>query len=162
MYTDPAGLEDVTGTIISGAIEVHRVMGPGLLEAIYAKCLQIELRARGLAVERGRRVPLSYRGESVDHLELDLIVEGVVIVEVKAVKELAAIHQAQVLSYLKLTGCPAGLLMNFHVRYLVDGIRRLVRPDLYERPHPTRPRADPQPEPRATDNPEPPPLPEFT
>ena len=162
MYTDPAGLEDLTGAIISGAIEVHRVMGPGLLESIYAKCLQIELRARGLSVERGRRVPLSYRGESVEDLELDLIVEGVVIVEVKAVKELAAIHQAQVLSYLKLTGCPAGLLMNFHVKYLVDGIRRLVRRDLYERTRQTRPQAEPRTESASGDHPESPSLPEFT
>lgn len=133
MHSDPAGLEDLTGIIIASAIEVHRVMGPGLLESVYARCLQIEMRARGLRVERGRRVPLTYRGESVDYLQLDLMVEGQVIVEVKAVRELAPIHQTQALSYLKLTGCPVGLLLNFHVKYLIDGVRRLVHPDLYQR-----------------------------
>ena len=134
MYGDPAGLEDLTAAIIGAAIEVHRVMGPGLLESIYTRCLAIELKARNLRVERQRRVPLTYRGESAEYLEVDLLVEGVVIVEVKAVKELAPIHKAQTLTYLKLTGCPAGLLVNFNVKILTAGLRRLTHPDLYKKP----------------------------
>ena len=95
----------------------------------------IELRAAGLAAEEGRRVPLFYKGHKLaPTLTVDLIVENTVLIEVKAVESIARVHHAQVITYLKLTGLPIGLLMNFNVPVLSDGIRRLVRPDLNVRP----------------------------
>jgi GxxExxY protein len=94
--------------------------------------LALELKQRQLHVERERHVPLNYKGERIEsHLKLDLVVEGRVIVEVKAVERIHPIHKAQVVTYLKLTGCPAGLLMNFNSIVLKYGLHRLDRPDLY-------------------------------
>jgi len=118
----------VTGEILSAAIEVHRIVGPGLLESTYAPCLQFELSARKLRFATQRAIPIVYKGMQLDtSYRVDLIVEDLVVVE-KSVATLLAVHQAQVLTYMKLTDCPAGLLINFNVPKLMDGVKRLVLP----------------------------------
>jgi GxxExxY protein len=113
-------LDELTHKIISAGVEVHSNLGPGLLESVYQECLAVELKRRELHVQRERHVPLNYKGERIEtRLKVDLLVEDRVIVEVKAVDILHPIHQAQVVTYLKLTGCPAGLLMNFNSIVLV-------------------------------------------
>jgi GxxExxY protein len=120
-------LDALTETIIGAAIEVHRALGPGLLESAYETCLAYELKDKGLKVERQKPLALTYRDVTLDcAYRLDLVVEGRVVIEVKALEELARIHAVQLLSYLKLTGCTVGLLINFHAYVLRDGIRRVV------------------------------------
>lgn len=125
-------VEDVAHRVIGCAIEVHRIIGPGLLESVYKECLVIELRNRGLLVEREVPVPVVYKEQRLaSPLKIDLLVERCIVVEVKAVEQLHSIHEAQVITYLKLTGKPAGLLMNFHEILLKNGLRRLDHPDRY-------------------------------
>ncbi len=120
-------LNTITREIIGGAIDVHRALGPGLLESAYEACLAFELAERGLKVEQQKPLPVTYKEVRLDcGYRLDLLVEDAVIVELKAVSELAPIHKAQLLSYLKLSGCKVGLLINFNVKVLREGIRRLV------------------------------------
>ena len=121
-------INDLTGAIIGAAIEVHRCLGPGLLESAYETCLAYELQAKGLRVERQKPLPITYKDVYLDHgYRIDLLVEDEVVVEIKAVDTLLPIHQAQVLSYLRFSGCKIGLLLNFNVTLLKkDGIRRLV------------------------------------
>jgi GxxExxY protein len=120
-------LNQLTEKIIGAAIEVHRHLGPGLLESAYETCLAYELEQLGLAVERQKPLPLVYKQIRLDQgYRLDLLVEGKVIVEVKVVEQIMPVHEAQVLSYLKLSGRRIGLLLNFNVKLLKDGIRRLV------------------------------------
>ena len=120
-------LEDfLTKEIIGKAIAIHRVLGPGLLESVYEYFLAHELRKAGLAVERQKPVSVEYDAEIVDlGFRADLIVNGAVIVEVKTVQKLAPVHEAQLLSYLKLAQIETGLLINFHAYTLKDGIKRL-------------------------------------
>ena len=119
--------QEITGQIIGAAIAVHRALGPGLLESTYEACLAYELMQRGLRVEKQKELPVVYSGVHLDcGYRIDLLVESVVIVELKAVDTLAPIHEAQLLSYLKLSGCKIGLLINFNVEVLKDGIRRRV------------------------------------
>ena len=118
---------EITEEIIVSAIAVHRALGPGLLESAYEACLAYELTERGLAIERQKGLPVIYRGVNVDcGYRIDLLVEGLVVVELKAVDKLGPIHEAQLLSYLKLSGCQVGLLLNFNVKMLKQGIRRMV------------------------------------
>ena len=118
---------ELTEKIIGAAIEVHNHWGPGLLESIYEKSLAHELELRGVSVERQVRLDLKYKDLILDdEFVLDLVVEGKVVVELKVVKELAPIHEAQLITYMKLTGCRVGLLINFNVLRLKDGIRRIV------------------------------------
>ena len=134
-------LNRITESIISAAIEVHRALGPGLLESAYEACLIFELAQRGLKVEQQKPLPVVYREVKLDcGYRLDLLVEEAVIVEVKAVERLMPIHQAQLLSYLKLSGCKVGLLINFNVKVLKDGIRRVVNdfPDSLRSPRALR------------------------
>lgn len=120
-------LNRITEEIIGAAMAVHRELGPGLLESAYEACLVFELAELGLKVERQKSLPLEYRGIEVDcGYRIDILVDGRVIVEIKAVEKLQPIHKAQLLSYLKLSGCKVGLLMNFNVRVLKNGIKRLV------------------------------------
>jgi GxxExxY protein len=113
--------------IIGAAIEVHRQLGPGLLESAYEECLAYELSQRDIPFERQKPVPVSYKDVQLDcGFRLDLLVGGLVVVELKAVDKLVPIHQAQMLTYLKLTGCKLGLLLNFNVLKLRDGIKRVV------------------------------------
>lgn len=117
----------LTEAIIGSAIAVHRQLGPGLLESTYEACLAFELSDRGLAVERQKELPVVYREVRLDcGYRIDLLVDRKVIVELKAVEQLHPIHQAQLLSYLKLSGCCVGLLINFNVNKLTDGLKRIV------------------------------------
>jgi GxxExxY protein len=121
----------LTGHVISAAIEVHRELGPGLLESAYLPCLQFELTARKLRFVTQRVVPITYKGTVLDSAyRLDLLVEDTVVVEVKCVDRLLPVHEAQVLTYLRLARHPAGLLINFNVSRLVDGVKRLINPRL--------------------------------
>jgi len=120
-------LDSITGTIINCAIEVHRVLGPGLLESAYEACLAFELSEHGLKIESQKPLPVVYRDVKLDcGYRLDILVEESVIVEIKVVDQLAPIHKAQLLSYLKLSECKVGLLINFNVKVLRSGIVRMV------------------------------------
>ena len=120
-------LNKITEAIIGAAIAVHKELGPGLLESAYEACLAYELAERKLKVERQKGLPVTYHGVQLDcGYRIDLLVEGLVVVELKAVERLEPIHQAQMLSYLRLSGCKVGLLINFNVKVLKNGIRRLV------------------------------------
>ncbi len=118
---------EVSEKIIGCAIEVHKSLGPGLLESAYLECLFYELQLTGLKVEKQKPLPLIYKEVKLDAgYRLDLIVEDKVIIEIKSVEVLNDVHVAQVLTYLKLSGCKVGLLMNFNVLRLVEGLKRLV------------------------------------
>ena len=120
-------LNGLTHAIIGAAIEVHRELGPGLLESIYEKCLTHLLRENNLKVVMQQKVPLKFRGLYLDcDLRFDMLVEDSVIIEIKAVDCLLPIHEAQLLTYLKLSGMQLGLLINFNVKLLKQGIRRMV------------------------------------
>ena len=120
-------LDSITGTIINCAIEIHRALGPGLLESTYEACLAFELIEQGLKIERQKPLPVVYRGVKLDcGYRLDILVEESVIVEIKVVDHPAPIHKAQLLSYLRLSGCKVGLLINFNVKILKSGIVRMV------------------------------------
>jgi GxxExxY protein len=129
MRVEPSEFNDVTGRILAAAIEVHRILGPGLLESIYTPCLQFELSERKLRFVAQRSVPIVYKGVPMDAAyRIDLMVEDVVVVEVKSVAAVLPVHQAQVLTYMQLTGCPLGLLINFNVPRLMEGVKRLINP----------------------------------
>jgi len=120
-------VNEITEQVIGAAIQVHRTLGPGLLESAYEACLAFELTKRGLRVEQQKPLPIVYDEVRIDcGYRLDLVVEGQVIVELKSVEKLLPIHEAQLLSYLKLSGCPVVLLINFNVPLLKNGIRRMV------------------------------------
>ncbi|HEX9729710.1 MAG TPA: GxxExxY protein [Gemmatimonadales bacterium] len=120
-------VNEVTETIIGAAIEVHRELGPGLLESTYEACLVRELVGHNLFVERQKELPVIYKGYQVDcGYRIDLLVEGEVIVELKSVARFEPVHEAQLLTYLRLSGLHAGLLINFNVLQLRMGLRRLV------------------------------------
>ena len=125
---DGSALDAVSGKILGASFAVHSALGPGLLESAYEACLERELLSRGMTVERQRALPVRYRGVLVDAgYRIDLLVDEVVIVEVKSVKEIGPIHKAQLLTYLKLSGRHLGLLLNFNVRRLsLGGVTRLV------------------------------------
>ncbi|MCL6545306.1 MAG: GxxExxY protein [Bryobacteraceae bacterium] len=117
----------LTSKIIGAAVEVHRSLGPGLLESAYEHCLAHELALRGIPFERQVMLPVLYKGVNVDcGFRIDLLVDREVVVEVKAVEALHPLHQAQLLTYLKIGGWRVGLLINFNTRVLKDGIRRMV------------------------------------
>ena len=117
-------LDALTERVIGCGIEVHRTLGPGLLESVYRDCLVIELRGEGLRVQRECPVRVVYKGQPVGgNLKIDLLINDRVIVEVKTVERIHPVFQAQVMTYLKLTGCPAGLLMNFNTTSLRAGLK---------------------------------------
>jgi GxxExxY protein len=120
-------LNQCTDHIIGAAIEVHKTLGPGLLESAYEECLCRELAIRSLAFERQRALPVEYKGIRLDcGYRLDLLVAGNVVVEIKSVAAIEPVHEAQLLTYLKLGGWKLGLLINFNVPVLKDGIRRRI------------------------------------
>ena len=120
-------VNDVSGAIVNAAMKVHSSLGPGLLESAYEACLLHELRQLGLSVATQVSLPIAYDGVKIDvGYRVDLLVEDAVIVELKAVETLLPIHQAQLLSYLKLSGKRVGLLINFNVLHLKNGIKRMV------------------------------------
>ncbi|HUU59932.1 MAG TPA: GxxExxY protein [Phycisphaerae bacterium] len=125
--TEKDALNEITHAVIGAAMDVHRELGPGLLESAYEACLTFELLQRGLKVERQKPVPVVYRGHQLDcGYRIDLLVQDSVVVEVKAVDRTTDVHKAQLLSYLKLTSCKVGLLINFNVMILKDGVKRMV------------------------------------
>ncbi len=118
---------ELSGEIIGAAIEVHRELGPGLLESIYERCLAKELTDRGLHFLRQHPIPVRYKGEKLDMgFKIDLWVEQQIIVEIKAVEVFQEVHRAQLLSYLRLTDCRLGLLINFNEVVVKDGLHRVV------------------------------------
>lgn len=120
-------IDEITGQIIAGAIKVHSVLGPGLLESAYEACLAYEIQKRGLALERQKSLPVIYDGVTMDlGYRIDILVDHRVVVEVKAVERQLPIHEAQLLSYLRLSGMKVGLLLNFHVLHMKEGIKRMV------------------------------------
>lgn len=119
--------EELTESIISAAIEVHKSIGPGLLESAYEQCLCHELSLRGIKFQRQRSLPLEYKGIMLDcSYRLDVLVEGQVIIELKTIDKILPVHQAQLLTYLKLLPAKVGLILNFQEARLKDGICRLV------------------------------------
>jgi GxxExxY protein len=127
MTVDLVAFNPLTRRIIGAAIEVHRQLGPGLLESIYQECLARELALRQLSFITQQSAPVVYKGVRLAAVyRLDLIVEGVVVVEIKSVTALNAVHHAQTLTYMRIAACPIGLLINFNVPRLIDGITRLV------------------------------------
>ncbi len=124
----PDYLNRISGTIVDAAIKVHTGLGPGLLENVYETCLAYELEKRGHKVERQVQLGVNYEGVKLDiGFKLDLLVDSEVIVELKAAEKLLPIHTAQILTYLKLSNCRLGLLINFNVPRLKEGISRFVR-----------------------------------
>jgi len=118
---------EITHKIIGAAIEVHRQLGPGLLESAYEECLARELSISGIRFERHKPIPVVYKGIKLEcGYRIDLLVEHRIVVELKSIAEIAPIHEAVVLTYLKLSGNTVGLLINFHVTVLKDGIRRYI------------------------------------
>ncbi len=119
--------KDLTDKIIGAALEVHRTLGPGLLESTYAACLAYELTLRSVPFEKEKPLPVRYKDVILDcGYRLDFPIDGKVIIELKSVEQLTPIHTAQLMTYLRLTGCQVGLLMNFNVEKLRDGIVRRV------------------------------------
>lgn len=124
---DVGRLEWAAGQVVDASLRVHSTLGPGLLESAYEACLTYELRERGLEVISQLPLPVTYRGVRLEvGYRIDLLVGGGVVVELKAVARLLPLHEAQLLSYLKLSGHRIGLLLNFHSAHLRDGIRRMV------------------------------------
>lgn len=119
-------LDRLAHAVIGAAIEVHRVLGPGYLESVYEEAMCVELRSRGIPFARQPSFAVAYKNNPIGKSMLDLLVGGVLVVELKAVERLMPIHSAQVISYLKATGHHLGLLINFNVRILKDGIRRII------------------------------------
>jgi len=128
MTTEAERLNSLTERIIGAAIEVHKALGPGLLESAYEACLYYELVKRGLKVERQKPLPLTYDAVQLDcAYRMDLVVDGAIVIEVKSIERLERIHEAQMISYLKLSGLKIGLIMNFNARNLTrDGLWRRV------------------------------------
>lgn len=125
-HTEKEESNSLTGKIIGAAIEVHRTLGPGLLESTYEACLIYELRLRHLKVDQQKPIPVFYKDVYLEcGYRLDLVVEDLVIVEIKSVNSIVPIHEGQLLSYLKMSDYKIGLLINFNVRFLKEGIRRL-------------------------------------
>jgi GxxExxY protein len=116
----------VTQRIIGCAIEVHRVLGPGLLEAMYEAAMCIEFEEAGVKYDRQTRLPASYKGRLLGEYRVDLVVEDLVLVEIKSIDRLNPVFEAQLLTYLRLTGKRIGLLLNFSSRLLKDGVKRLI------------------------------------
>lgn len=119
--------EEIFKKVLNCAFKVHTALGPGLLESAYEECLYYEIKKFGLNVEKQKTLPLVYEEVKLDAgYRLDLLVENKIIVEIKSVDSLADIHMAQILTYLKLSGCKLGLLVNFNVKHLKDGIKRVI------------------------------------
>jgi GxxExxY protein len=119
--------DELSNRVIGCSIEVHRILGPGLLESTYEQCLAREMQLRGISFLLQRPLPVEYKGLRLDcGYRVDVLVENQLIVELKAVQEVSGVHQAQILSYMKLAGIRTGLLINFNVCVLKDGIQRFV------------------------------------
>ncbi|MGC3989492.1 MAG: GxxExxY protein [Chthoniobacteraceae bacterium] len=120
--------DELSNRVLGCALEVHKALGPGLLESTYEQCLAHELSLNGISFELQKPMPVAYRGLALDcGYRIDLFIDGRLIVELKSVESLLPIHEAQILTYMKLANSPTGLLINFNVRLLKNGIKRLVR-----------------------------------
>lgn len=120
-------LNTIGSSVIGAAIEVHKTLGPGLLESLYQEALKIELESRGHSIKSEISLPLTYREKIIGkHLRIELMIDDAVIVEVKAISELNKANEAQLLTYLKINGLPLGYLINFHEATLLKGLRRMV------------------------------------
>lgn len=129
MRIDASDFNPITGDILGAAIDVHRALGAGLLESIYSSCFQLELTNRNLRFVTQHVVPIVYKGMKTESsYRVDLIVGNLVVVEIKAVAALSPVHQSQLLTYMGLTDCPCGLLINFNVPRLMDGVKRMINP----------------------------------
>jgi GxxExxY protein len=119
--------EELTEKLIASAIEVHRHLGPGLLESAYEECFCHELRLQSVAFERQKPLPLEYKGIKLDcGYRMDVVADGKAVIEIKCVERILPVHEAQLLTYLKLSGLRVGLIINFHTRFIKDGIKRLA------------------------------------
>jgi GxxExxY protein len=119
--------DPLTEQVIGAAIEVHRVLGPGLLESVYQKCLCHELGLRGIEYQEQVELPVVYKGDKLDcNFFMDIVIPGSLVIELKAVEQLLPVHEAQLLTYLKLSGIRLGLLINFNVPLLKNGIKRRI------------------------------------
>jgi GxxExxY protein len=124
----PTSVEGIASIVIDAGLKVHRALGPGLLDSVYERCLIHELRKRGLSVESQVALPIVYDGDTLDGgLRLDIVVEGVIILEIKAVEALTRLSEAQILTYLRLSRMRLAFLMNFNVPMFKQGLRRFVR-----------------------------------
>lgn len=144
--------EELSERVIGAGIQVHAALGPGLLESVYRECLAIELRHLQIPFEVEARFPIVYRGVRVrSPLRIDVLVDRRLVVEIKVVERLHFVFKAQVITYLKLSGCPAGLILNFNAPTLREGLQRVDRPDIYARKLVERPgkHAGIKPEPTA-------------
>ena len=120
--------EKITNEIIGSAIEVHRVLGPGLLESAYEKCLEYELTKKGFKVEKQKPIPITYKGLNLEYgYRIDLLVDDEVVVEIKSVDAFHPVHEAQILTYMKFAEKKIGLLINFNVKLLKEGLKRYVK-----------------------------------
>jgi GxxExxY protein len=129
-----AKADELSSQAIAAAIEVHRLLGPGLLESIYEKCMLRELELRSISARNQDRVQIEYKGVRFsEELKFDLLLEGCLSLELKAVREVLPIHKAQLLSYMKLLDVPIGLVINFHTPRVVDGISRIILPGANQR-----------------------------
>ena len=127
MVSEPSrSLDELASRVVDAALEVHRVLGPGFLESVYEQALVVELGCRGVPVRRQVPIAVNYKGVSVGEARLDLLIADRLVVELKAVDRLVEIHRAQVISYLKATGLMLGLLINFKVPLLRQGIKRVI------------------------------------
>ena len=132
MNAPTVDIDQITERVIGCAIEVHKTFGAGLLESVYRECMYVELMRAKLCFERERCVKLTYKNVAIhSSLRLDIMVEGLVVAELKSIEHIHPIHLSQVITYLKLTDCPAGLLLNFNVTSMRHGVRRLYHPSLY-------------------------------
>ena len=123
----PDAVNEISGSVVDAAFQVHETLGPGLLESVYEQCLEYELTNRGLDIKRQVQVPLRYKDLEFDcGFRIDLLVNDAVVVELKAVDVVLPIHRAQILTYLKITGHRVGLLINFNQTMIKNGIQRLV------------------------------------
>lgn len=134
--TEQMELNQLSHKIIGAAIEVHRTLGPGLLESAYNECLAYELTNSGLFIEREKTLPLNYKGIILNQgYRIDIVVERRIVLELKTVEELTDVHHAQLITYLKLGNYPLGLLINFHSKILKDGLKRIIHSN-FENSHP--------------------------
>jgi GxxExxY protein len=119
--------DELSRQVIEKAIEVHRTLGPGLLEGVYERCLSYELTAAGIRHETQKEIPVTYKGVNIESgFRLDLLVDGRLVVEIKSVEIILPVHESQILTYMKFTGAKTGLLINFNVRLLKEGLKRFV------------------------------------
>lgn len=118
---------NITDAVIGSAIEVHRTLGPGLLESAYQECLYFELRSKGFQVEKQKALPVIYKDIKLNHgYRIDLLIENRVVIELKTVEHFTDVHFAQILTYLRLGNYPIGLLINFHTKLLKNGLKRFI------------------------------------